>query len=358
MNSKCQNRNEETDAVRNSLNYYYDNVKGINDILGRNNRIKIKKEDYEKITSFLIPVILTVVLEIIKKLTIFVLKTEASNNNLTLEKAFPMMKIALYTFSAIVFVALFFLVIRLNDYIEKILFYVPNEEEYMKESFLRLKEYGLKFQNNLAVDETKSGCNYVDLLIKTHVEGITLMVAECYEFFKDSFIGIGKLQNEISFEVSFMTKSFIDKEITIVASKNEKDRQPKSMLIRKDEPTIYHGTETYKIYEEYRNQKDKTSEIKIIEDCNNHDGFKILYEDQAIKIRSMAVLPVLSSKNELLGTLVITVNEVGFFKKKYSHFWSELLEIYSTEIGYHYLAIRNCIMLADKQLSDDSKKPF
>jgi hypothetical protein len=246
----------------------------------------------------------------------------------------------------------------LNKCVEKILFYGPNEEKYMKESFLRLKEYGLKRQSSLAVDKTELECNYADLIIKIHVQGITLMVHECYEFFKDSFIRQGELENEKSFEVSFMTKSYIDKEITIVASENEKHRTARSMLIRDYTPTIFQGTETYKIYEEYDSQKDKTLGIRIIEDCMNYDAFKTLHEDQAREIRSMAVLPVISSKNELLGTLVVCVNEVGFFKKIYSHFWGELLEIYSTEIGYHCLAIRNCITFADKQLSDDSKKPF
>jgi H+/gluconate symporter-like permease len=103
MNSKCQNRNEETDAVRNSLNYYSDNDKGENDIIGKNKRTKIKKSDYEKIASFLIPVILTVLLEIIKNLITNTLQMKANNDNFTLENTFPMMKIVLYAFGVIVF---------------------------------------------------------------------------------------------------------------------------------------------------------------------------------------------------------------------------------------------------------------
>ena len=72
----------------------------------------------------------------------------------------------------------------------------------------------------------------------------------------------------------------------------------------------------------------------------------------------MAVLPILSPQNELLGTLVVCVNQANFFKKQERYFWNELLEIYSVELGYHYLALKYCISLNNRILSDSFKTPF
>ena len=65
------------------------------------------------------------------------------------------------------------------------------------------------------------------------------------------------------------------------------------------------------------------------------------------------ILPVLSHKNELLGTLVIHCNQAGFFKTSRYDFWNERLEIFSVELGYHKLLLDYYI-----ESNPNATKPF
>lgn len=320
---------------------------------------KMIKKNYDTICAFLIPVILTFLIEVFKYLYNYVMKIEAENGD-TLEKAFPWMKPICFLMCIILYFILFFTILRINDWIKSKLFNTPNEEKYMKDTFLRLKEFGSKRQDCFRTDSISmvSCSSYAEFLINTHKKSIDLVVATCLEFFKDSFSEQGNLVNDISFEVSFMSKSFIDDKITIVSSDNNKHRTPPSMLNRSSDSNIYDNTETGKLYERYIHNPSETLAIHIVEDCSTENEFTALYEGQIDSIKSMAVLPILSPQNELLGTLVVCVNQANFFKKQERYFWNELLEIYSVELGYHYLALKYCISLNNSILSDSFKTPF
>ena len=76
------------------------------------------------------------------------------------------------------------------------------------------------------------------------------------------------------------------------------------------------------------------------------------------KIKSIAVLPVVSSDNKLLGTLVVCTNMTSFFKKKDGRFWYELLDIYSAELGYHFVALDYYISHGKDKLPENLLNPF
>lgn len=322
---------------------------------------KITKKKYDTISSFLIPVILTFFLEVCKSLYVNMVNTNAELEvDTTLEEAFPCMKLICFLICFILYFVLFFVVLFVNYWIKGKLFNTPNEEKYMKNTFLRLKEFGSKRQDCFRTDSIygTSDSAYVEFLIATHKKSIELVVSTCLEFFKNSFSQQGNLVNEINFEISFMSLSFIDNKITIVSSDNNKHRTPPSMLNRSSNPDIYNDTETGKLYERYRVNPSEALAIHIVEDCSTQKKFVALYEGETDIIKSMAILPILSPQNELLGTLVVCVNQVNFFKKQDRHFWNELLEIYSVELGYHYLALKYCINHNESILEETFKKPF
>lgn len=205
------------------------------------------------------------------------------------------------------------------------------DEYYMKHAFLHLRKLGRKrhevFQKALLNTEEDKTDN---LFLNLALDNMQLTIQCCYDFFESAFTDKGQLVNEIKFEATFMTKSYNDNEITIPCSANKENRLPTSMLLRKTNSKIYAETETAKIY------KMKHPVMILIEDTSNQkDKYKEIYEEQTKRIKSSVILPVLSHKNELLGTLVVHCNKPGFFKKERYLFWSELLDMFAVEIGYH-----------------------
>ena len=317
------------------------------------------KKNYDMFQTCLITIISTFLYEVLESIYNFILNIKATNGD-TLEEAFPKLKPGVLFCFIILYLILFYFVIIVANWIKNKLFNTSNEEKYMKDTFLRLKEFGSKRQGCFRNDSISMahGFKYTEFLITTHIKSIDLVVSTCLEFFKDAFSAQGDLVNEISFEVSFMSKSYIDDKITIVSSDNNKHRTPPSMLKRSSEPNIYDSTETGKLYERYIANPSETLAIHIVEDCSTQAEFTALYEGEIDIIKSMAILPILSPQNELLGTLVVCVNQNNFFKNQDRHFWNELLEIYSVELGYHYLALRYCIRHNCNILADSFKKPF
>jgi len=81
----------------------------------------------------------------------------------------------------------------------------------------------------------------------------------------------------------------------------------------------------------YREQKPS---IRIIENtCDSKYNYNELYDKQKNRIKSSIIYPVLSPKNELLGTIVVHCDKNGFFKNEKEKFWIELLEIFSKRIA-------------------------
>jgi GAF domain-containing protein len=135
-------------------------------------------------------------------------------------------------------------------------------------------------------------------------------------------------EERIDFEVTFMTKSYIDGEITIPAYANREGRAPRSMLLKATKPDIYATTITSVIYREVR------PSMHIIEDTSNREvDYQELYPEQKRRIRSSIVYPVLSDRNELLGTLVVHCDKANFFKRQHEKYWTDMLEIFAKRLA-------------------------
>ena len=115
--------------------------------------------------------------------------------------------------------------------------------------------------------------------------------------------------------------------------------------MRDQNPDIYNNTVTAEIYNEYETHCKPSFKIieSTINGTNDSGGYKFLYENQNERIKSSVVLPVLSHRNELLGTLVVHCNTVGFFKEEQREFWYEILQLFASEIGKNKLLLDNII---------------
>uniref|UniRef100_UPI0013D0ACD6 hypothetical protein n=1 Tax=Myxococcus vastator TaxID=2709664 RepID=UPI0013D0ACD6 len=65
------------------------------------------------------------------------------------------------------------------------------------------------------------------------------LTAKVHQFFESKYGQSAKIEEKIDFEVTFMTKSYIDDGITIPAHANRMGRAPKSMLERPGNPDRY-----------------------------------------------------------------------------------------------------------------------
>ena len=218
---------------------------------------------------------------------------------------------------------------RLTEFIKSKIWPEYMDDYYMKLAFLHLRKLGCKrqehFQESLTTYKPQETS---DFMVEQALDNMQLIIQCCYDFFENAFGNRGQLVDDIKFETTFMTKSYNDSEITIPCSANKENRLPTSMLLREENQHIYDNTETAKIY------KMNHPTMILVENTNSTDLYQELYADQKKRIRSSVILPVLSHKNELLGTLVVHCNRSGFFRKDRYDFWNELLEMFSVELGY------------------------
>ena len=222
----------------------------------------------------------------------------------------------------------------LSKCIKKRIFKDEDLNNYIQKAYLAIQDYSLESQSHLQENKSKDLNNWV-------LQNIQLAVEKCYEFFYSSFSGAKILIEETKFEVTYMTLSYIDSKITIPCSCNREKRTPTSMLMREKDPDVYQNTVTAEIYKEY-NDHCKPS-FKIIENTNQEEAsrqkYQFVYENQRERIKSSVVLPVLSHRNELLGTLVVHCNTLHFFKEEQRMFWYEILQLFASEIGKNKLLL-------------------
>lgn len=152
-------------------------------------------------------------------------------------------------------------------------------------------------------------------------------VKAAYLTFSDRYGDGSDPMTRINFEVTFMTVSYIDNQITIPACANRDNRQPRSMVLRLAKPDIYKNTETAKIYGAAR------PEPVIVNDTRQFPNYDQLYPGELDRLRSSIIYPILSDRNELLGTLVAHCDKAGFFDVSRSKFWFELLEVFAKHIA-------------------------
>ncbi len=222
----------------------------------------------------------------------------------------------------------------LSKRIKKYIFKDEDLNNYIQKAYLAIQDYSLESQSYLQEKGSKDLKNWF-------LQNIQLAVDKCYEFFYSSFGGDKILIEETKFEVTYMTLSYFDSKITIPCSCNREKRTPTSMLMREKDPDVYQNTVTAEIYKEY-NEHCKPS-FKIIENTNREESskqkYQFVYENQRERIKSSVVLPVLSHKNELLGTLVVHCNTLYFFKEEQRMFWYEILQLFASEIGKNKLLL-------------------
>lgn len=205
--------------------------------------------------------------------------------------------------------------------------------EYIQKAYLAIQNLSLK---NQAILQEKCNGDYDKRAIqKWALEGMQLAVENCYNFFYNSFANGVRLIEETKFEVTYMTLSYKDNKITIPCSWNREGRTPTSMLMRSSNPNIYANTVTAEIYKEYY-EHCKPS-FKIVESTESNYSF--IYDNQKDRIKSSIVLPILSHRSELLGTLVVHCNSKNFFKEEQRDFWYEIMQLFASEIGMYKLLL-------------------
>ena len=211
--------------------------------------------------------------------------------------------------------------------IKKHIFKDDDFNKYIQKAYLAIQEFSLESQSYLQENGDKE-------LAIWFYQNIQLAVNKCYDFFYSSFGEGNRLIEKTKFEVTYMTLSYKDSKITIPCSCNREKRTPTSMLMRANNPDIYKNTITAEIYREYA--EDCKPTFKIIEDTSrgssHRQRYQFVYENQQERIKSSVVLPILSHKNELLGTLVVHCNSTCFFKEDQRAFWYEILQLFASEL--------------------------
>ncbi|WP_434300303.1 GAF domain-containing protein [Corallococcus exiguus] len=174
---------------------------------------------------------------------------------------------------------------------------------------------------------TPSKDSLLHLLVtsKPRIQEITDKV---YQFFESKYGQSSKIEEKIDFEVTFMSKSYIDQGITIPAYANRMGRAPKSMIDRQGHPERYNQSVTAEVY------RDGRPEMRLISDTSDPKaGYVALYSGQTERIKSTIIQPVLSFDNRILGTLVVHCDQKGFFKNDDGKFWREIFEGFARNLA-------------------------
>lgn len=242
-------------------------------------------------------------------------------------------KIFIEVVFVIIVLLIIFLLSLLSQWIKSRIIEKEHYNEYIKNAYLLIQELSCDSQGVLhnklstALDQNS--------IAQWASDGIQLVVNGCYDFFHTTFGNGIELIEQTAFEVTFMTLSYIDGEITIPYSCNRNHSTPTSMLMRKEDKTIYKSTITAEIYKEAKENKILT--IKIIPDTSINYNF--IYDSQKESAKSSIVVPVTSRNGELLGTLVVYCNQTNFFKEKDRQFWQEMMQLFTVEIGTYKIIL-------------------
>jgi hypothetical protein len=146
---------------------------------------------------------------------------------------------------------------------------------------------------------------------------VQLMQNACRDLYEtlETDFGLGvSVSEHIEFEVTFMTRSLIDNEITIAAWANRGARAPKSLAKRSQDPKLYTGTETDRLYQD----ENRTPRFVSSTDTQT---YKELYPGQKTRIKSSVIWPVVDDEFALRGTLVVHCDRSGFFSNKSEKLW-------------------------------------
>jgi GAF domain-containing protein len=133
----------------------------------------------------------------------------------------------------------------------------------------------------------------------------------------------------LNFEITLITPSLDDEELTIASWCNRDNFRPKSLLLKTaGEKNIYSRTEAAKMIDK------RVTRTRVIEDtAAPTENYEALYDDQKARIRSSVLHPILSPKSEHLAVLVLHCDRTGFFRVTDERYWRELFLVFAPSIA-------------------------
>ncbi len=260
---------------------------------------------------------------------------------------------------SLAFIMIFVIIITvanvLKSHIEKIKRTAREEKETIAQAYI-LCDRVISASMKMIDDNLHLNGDYSGAIEGYPLKNIQEIVDATYSTFESAYGVSVNIEKRIDFEVTFMTKSYVDNKITIPASKNRDGRSPQSMVLRKNKPDIYDKTVTASVYKEER------PDIQIIEDTTDPScRYAELYPKQQQRIKSSIIYPVKSDKNELLGTLVVHCDKPGFFNLSRKKYWCDLFDIFAKRIAIEKIKMDKLNVLVSegiKEISLDVKKCF
>lgn len=243
----------------------------------------------------------------------------------TAKNVLPKNLLIRYALIVITFLIAVYIFNKISDYFIKLLLPEIPEKQNLIYAFQLVK----KVVSNEQTQIINMNSFNLDDLASLSFEKIQDLIEACYQLFESRYSSSESDANGINFEVTFMTKSYIDKEITIPTFCNKERRSPTSMHRRNTNKKIYDNTVTAFVYREAKNSK---PQIHIVENTEDEE-YNEIYPQQKKRIKSSIIFPVLSPSNDLMGTIVVHCDRANFFLKKKERFWKEILEIFSVQIG-------------------------
>ena len=154
---------------------------------------------------------------------------------------------------------------------------------------------------------------------------------DLYETLEGEYGHSVRVSEHVEFEVTFMTKSIDDGELTVAAWANRDARAPKSLAKRKYDSKVYAGTESDKVYQ------DENRSPRFVKSTTSPD-YKEIYPGQKNRIKSSVIYPVVDDQFTLQGTLVVHCDSENFFGKELEKFWREMLEPYTKRLALARIA--------------------
>jgi GAF domain-containing protein len=168
------------------------------------------------------------------------------------------------------------------------------------------------------------------------LDAVRVLVKSLYEVMSSAYSGEW-VDEKINFEVTFMTRSYLDQGITIAAWANSDGQSPRSLLARRSNPKLYDSTVTAELY---RDEEIGRASPRIIEDTADPVyRYQAVYPNQKERIKSSIIWPILSDETRLLGTLVVHCDKPNFFLQKDERYWSQILSVFARRIALEKLRL-------------------
>jgi hypothetical protein len=177
-------------------------------------------------------------------------------------------------------------------------------------------------KESVSIDELRS-------VLICEVERIDGLIKAAWEVVNSHHNVSVNATERINFEMTLITPSLQDQELTIASWCNRDNHRPKSLSLRLEGNTrIFRLTEAAKMIEK------GTTETIVIEDTSAPtENYQPLYEGQKARIRSSVLHPILSPKGKHLGVLVLHCERHRFFSGDDRRYWHELLSVFGPTIA-------------------------